>query len=652
MFKKEPIIISNILVLKEELIELELESEFRQKSEKYEIFKYELKDNNKLLLSDLIKGNKNYINFTKGSFYFISNKRNDFLNSILNGSFSKTNIMIYGPSGIGKTVSLLNYRFSRVNNTLYLNLDSLFSLDNKNKIYSEIIDELSFCFNDNAVYNEFVKKYLKKIIDNQNSYTKYKFIVKCIKKIIKKSDKIIGESGKLFFLIIDQYKYNHDKEKKLLDILNKNKDNKYFQFLICASMNEDCINEILYQNLFFAYSEINLYYLDSFEIDTSFLSDMKKKYVIEFGCYPQYVEKISQIEEEEIEDYTTDILKELTNEIKAYILSKISNTENKLHKIVKNIINHQGRDIDYNTMERIYKYLPLKYIIPHKKEENIYIYKYTFPFIEKVLTNILDNSINEIYLDLFENSQNSGDLGWNFEKLVKNFFKLDSIPFPDLNIKIKQEIKVDSIFDFKALTIKTSLSNKNIEIKNNEYIYNIKNNDEKHSLCKSLINDGIIVINQNPCGESYDGALLIPNKNNNKKNDFSMLLDQATLDKNKENFLYKDKICDSLSQIKKKFESIFDITISNFYFMYILYIQRKGTTQVEKLSSHYNNNLYCCYYEPKDNKLYNKNMGELKWELIKRNCKIINYSENFKNFNKTNYYFTEINNSLFQKITA
>ena len=86
--------------------------------------------------------------------------------------------------------------------------------------------------------------------------------------------------------------------------------------------------------------------------------------------------------------------------------------------------------------------------------------------------------------------------------------------------------------------------------------------------------------------------------------------------------------------------------------MYILYIQRKGTTQVEKLSSHYNNNLYCCYYEPKNNKLYNKNMGELKWELIKRNCKIINYSENFKNFNKTNYYFTEINNSLFQKITA
>ena len=30
-----------------------------------------------------------------------------------------------------------------------------------------------------------------------------------------------------------------------------------------------------------------------------------------------------------------------------------------------------------------------------------------------------------------------------------------------------------------------------------------------------------------------------------------MLLDQATLDKNKENFLYKDKICDSLTQIKK-----------------------------------------------------------------------------------------------------
>ena len=650
IFKKEPINVINIFFLDEELIELELENEFIPKNEKFEIFKYELNDNDNTLLSDLIKGNKNYINFTKDSYYFITSKREDFFNSICKGSFSENNIMLYGPSGIGKTVSLLNYRFSRVNNVLYINLDSLFSFENKNKIYLEIIDELSFCFNEIDAFNDFIEKYLKKILIKQSKYTKYEFIVKCIKKIIKKSDEIIGTRRNIFSLIIDQYKYKLDKNKTILNALNKNKTKKNFQFLICASMDDNSISEVLYQNLFFSNSEINLYYLDSFEIDISFLSDTKQKYVIEFGSFPKYVEEISQKEEVKIEEYITNKLKELTNEIKVYILSKISNIDNKLHKIVKNILNNQGRDIDYNTMEAIYKYLPLKYIIPFKKKENIYIYKYAFPFIEKVLNNILDNSLNEIYLDLFENSHNSGQLGWNFEKLVKNYFKIDSIPFPDLNIKIKQEIQVDSIFDFKSLTIKASLEDKNIEIKNNEYIYNIKNNNEKQSLCKSLIKDGIIVINQNPCGESYDSALLIPNKN--KKNVFSMLLAGVTLDKIKENFLYKDKICDSLTQIKNKFETIFDISISNFYFIYILYLQRKGTTQVEKLCSHYNNNLYYCYYEPKNNKLYDKNMGELKWELIKRNCKIINYSEDFKNFTKTNYYFTEINNSIFQKMTA
>lgn len=133
IFKKEKIQVGKILVLDEELVELELENEIDQKEEKYEIFKFESNNNNKILLSELIKGNKNYINFAKNSFYFMSNKRSDFLNSIFKGSFSKIKIMIYGPSGIGKTVSLLNYRFSRVNYVLYLNLDYLFSLENKKK---------------------------------------------------------------------------------------------------------------------------------------------------------------------------------------------------------------------------------------------------------------------------------------------------------------------------------------------------------------------------------------------------------------------------------------------------------------------------------------------------------------------------------------
>ena len=651
MFNKNKILIGNILVLNEDIIELEFETELNLKNEKFEIFKYKSYGKDTLLLSDLIKGKKNYISFTENSNYFISKKRLKFLESIHKGNFSQNNIMIYGPSGIGKTVSLLYYRFYRANYVLYLNFDSLFSHKNKNDIFKEIIDELSFCFSENNTFNEFIKNYLIKTLIKKNRYTEHEFIAKCIKKIIKRREIIIGKGRKILLLIIDQYKYRLDNNKIILNNLNKYKENIDFNFIICPSMNEDSISEILYQNLFFEYSDINLYFLDSFDVDISFLNDVKKKYVMEFGCYPQYVEEIHVKKEEEIEEYISNKLKGLTNEINEYILSRIGSSDSKVYKIVKEIINNEGRDIDKNKMERIYRYLPLKYIIPLKKKDNTYTFKYSFPFIQKVLNNILQNSTNEIHLDLLENSQKADNVGWNFEHLVKNFFKIDSIPFPDLNMKIKQEIQVDSIFDFKSLTINTTLSDKNIGIKKNEYIYKIKNNEEKHSLCKNLIiKDGIIVINQKPCGESYDGALLVPNKNG--KNEFSMLLDQATLDKNKENFLCKDKISDSLSQIKNNFETIFDISISNFYFMYILYLQRKGTTQVEKLCNYYNNNLYWCYYEPKNNKLYNKNMGELKWDLIKKNCRIINYSEDFKNFNKTSYYIKEINHSILQKITA
>ena len=106
---------------------------------------------------------------------------------------------------------------------------------------------------------------------------------------------------------------------------------------------------------------------------------------------------------------------------------------------------------------------------------------------------------------------------WNFENLVHNFFKLNSTPFPDLKLKIDQEIIVDSIYEFKELTINTTYNDKNLKLEENEYIYTIKDNIEKRKLCKDIIKNEIVVLSQKPCGESYDGALLIPFMNNNNK---------------------------------------------------------------------------------------------------------------------------------------
>ena len=58
--------------------------------------------------------------------------------------------------------------------------------------------------------------------------------------------------------------------------------------------------------------------------------------------------------------------------------------------------------------------------------------------------------------------------------------------------------------------------------------------------------------------------------------------------------------------ILKKFESIYDIKIKGFYFMYILYYVRKEWIKVEKLCDQYINNLYYCYYNPEKKQLLNK----------------------------------------------
>jgi hypothetical protein len=94
---------------------------------------------------------------------------------------------------------------------------------------------------------------------------------------------------------------------------------------------------------------------------------------------------------------------------------------------------------------------------------------------------------------------------------------------------------------------------------------------------------------------------------------------------------------DSLPNIKKKFESVFNINIVNFYFTYILNYYRKGITNVERLCNYYANKLYYCFFDNKNKKLRNKNNIELKWSLLKTVGKLRNYSKKYKEFSKNSY---------------
>ena len=447
------------------------------------------------------------------------------------------------------------------------------------------MDELNFCFDDNDKYNTFIDKYLRNYLDNQDKYTDNNFVCKIIKKIIKKRKKILENTSKIFIIIIDQYKYAYDSKRNIINILEIFKQYNDFKYLICSSIDEDNNRGIFYDILFSNKEDANIYFFGSFDKNISFLSEPKKKIALQFSCLPKYIEEIDKEKEENMEQFVNLKFKSLKNSINSFILSKINNTNIKLYKIVKIIMNKESHYLNKNEILRLYSYLPIKYIIPYKikNKNDLFEYKYAFPLIGNIFKDILQDCIGEINLDLFANNKNDQEMGWNFENLVHNFFKLNSRPFPDLKLRIDQEIFVDSIYEFKELTINTTYNDKNLKLEENEYIYTIKDNIEKRKLCKDIIKNEIVVLSQKPCGESYDGALLIPFMNNNNKKYYGMLLYQVTLDRKKEPFLYKDNIVDSLFKIKSRFESIFEISIQKFYFMYILYIQRKNTTQIEKM---------------------------------------------------------------------
>ena len=116
---------------------------------------YEVKIKNKKskLLSDFCNEEK-YIKFTKESLYFDTSERKEFIDSIIELLTDYKTLFVYGPSGIGKTVTLLNFARKTDNLVFYLNLKYLFQIYDLSKLYNEIIYELSYCFTDKVEFNK------------------------------------------------------------------------------------------------------------------------------------------------------------------------------------------------------------------------------------------------------------------------------------------------------------------------------------------------------------------------------------------------------------------------------------------------------------------------------------------------------------------
>lgn len=642
--------LSNFFLIESEEIIVTLKSNnYAEKN-----FDIKIKNPDSNLLCEYSTKNKNYIKYSNNSKYFDTPERQNFIKTIQKKLIYYKTVFVFGPSGIGKTVTLLNFR--HINNddiVFYLNLKYLYKIYDMNELFNDIIDELSYCFDDNIIFNNFIKNNLRSILkESKTSNNIYNFICKMIEEIISYLGKETPEE-KGIYVIIDQYQSSFDKNKTIINILNNNNN---IQSIICSSMNESNVREVILDTFLNDRESKTSYILQISNfgnIDLSILSDSKKNILVEmFEKMPRYYEEIKNIEDNKLKDFIYDKYSYISKKINDLLYFKIYNTKRSKIEIIRKILNNEGIELDLNNFREYFPFLHLKYFIVSKEKNEKFKYKYAFSFIKYVYEKLLEEALDEINSELFNDSQYSCERAWNFEYLVNSYFSIDNQPFQDLKYTIKKKIYIDSIYDLKEVDLHISLNDNNISINENNIIsYKIDGSEKIKKLKEFIIEDGIIDICQRPYGEGYDGALLIPvKKNNYNKREYYMLLYQVTLDKNLENFLTRLKIINSIPNIKKKFESIFDIKIKKFYFTYILYYFRKGHVNVERLCDQYNNKLFYCYYNPDEKKLLNKKGLSLKWNLLKKNSKIIKLTEEIINYNKNLCFSNEVKEEINEKI--
>ena len=279
---------------KEKELEFLLGSKNKDESKTYQIMK---KTINSKILKSLVKQDKNYINYNDNSELFINEERNNFINDIYNHNKDEGILNIYGPSGIGKTVTLLLFRYY-CENTLYLNLKYIFHNLESKKIYDSVIDELSFMFSSDTNLNNYVNSQLDNVLKSENLYDGYEFFCKLLEKIIKtKSDFLDYRNGEMF-VVIDQYQSKYDSKLKIRNILNNSND---IVSIICSSTNQESLR-VEFGEIFFHGKGINkIKYVKNFgALGIPKLSINKLNLAKELGDLPKYIEEINRIEDNKI----------------------------------------------------------------------------------------------------------------------------------------------------------------------------------------------------------------------------------------------------------------------------------------------------------------------------------------------------------------
>ena len=296
-------------------------------------------------LEDFILQKINYVKYNEKSLYYNTEDRDSLLDILISRKYT----FLCGPSGIGKTVTLLNLRAMGEYYVLYFNLKSLACYYDYRQIKENIVLELSYCFNNNDDLQNFIDKYLKdtKEISLKNHI---EIIQIYLKNIIENYKEIKNLDQKGLFIILDQYKNKYDPNKALHNLLRSFENE--ISYIKCSSMNEENVREELYKYLFEKNDDI--IFVNSLvkykEISDENSLNEKNIYMANIEENPKYIEELTsylyQSSDNKIEDYSSIIISNLSKKIKDVIKNKTNNYNIATNLIVwefykKKVVNYQ-----------------------------------------------------------------------------------------------------------------------------------------------------------------------------------------------------------------------------------------------------------------------------------------------------------------------
>ena len=457
--------------------------------------------------------------------YILSDERKNFYNNLLKKIVSPNNIIeLYGPFGIGKSISLLAFKKKGlIKNSIYININAISKLENKEILLKLLLYEsITLC--DNFQQFKELEEYLSaKNTENDDVWTLIKKI------IIYMSDKLINE----FIIIIDQYKEflkdsNFYIKQKLNDVLFNISG---YQIIKCSSMDDTEVKN----NFIKILENDNYIYIDKL-INIYTQNEEEKIYFGNVYLFHYLYLKSKKSFGEFIEAQKLIIKKDIQNIIKRQfnnLLEAISNISN----IIKYSIKFNEREIKSFIL-----FLPVKYLKIKQLDKEYFIFEYSCFLLRLIFEELAIEEIKRLS-NVHGLKEIRGILGGIFEIMCHFSILANKLNF---NLNSKKLFYIEN----------------NIYC-SSEKIENWKFKQKDSELMKNLDSIYIRPINSN--SELYDSIIIFKEKEN-----FSAYLLQMSISKDKGKAIQtRNKHIEASELVKKKLKIVYGIDINNIYFSYI-----------------------------------------------------------------------------------